>query len=88
MTEIRSESSLKGYDEKGKLVYEIDFPLVDGFLEITHTFVDDSLRGKGVAGALVEKVKTIASEKGLRIKATCSFAKAYFEKHPSDLYEK
>ena len=36
-----------------KLVAEVTFPERDGVAVIDHTFVDDSLRGQGVAGQLV-----------------------------------
>ena len=33
----------------GKVLAEIDFPACEGGVDICHTFVDDSLRGQGVA---------------------------------------
>ena len=41
--------------EDGKLLAEITFPTgEDGVADINHTFVDESLRGRGVAGQLVQ----------------------------------
>ena len=49
-------------DENGKLLAEITFPEIDnGVFCINHTFVDNALRGKGIADQLmrlaVEKIK-------------------------------
>jgi predicted GNAT family acetyltransferase len=72
---------LKG--ENGKLLAEIIFPrLGEAAIEITHTFVDPSLRGQGIAGELVEEVIAKAKKEKLKIKPVCSYAGAYFEKHP------
>jgi hypothetical protein len=72
---------LKGEDEK--LLAEIVFPrLGETAIEITHTFVDPALRGQGIAGELMEAVIAKAKKENLKIKPVCSFAGAYFEKHP------
>ncbi|MCQ4635740.1 N-acetyltransferase [Anaerovorax odorimutans] len=69
-------------NETGRLVAEITFPDAgNGLVDIDHTFVDDSLRGQGAAGQLVEAaVKQIASE-GKKAKVTCSYAVKWFQKH-------
>ena len=42
-------------DDQGHLLAEITFPEVrEGVFNIDHTFVDESLRGQGVAGQLME----------------------------------
>ena len=43
-------------------------------IEVDHTFVDESLRGQGIAGKLVEAVAAYAREKALKVSATCSYA--------------
>ena len=41
-------------DKSGKLLAEITFPETEsGVCTINHTFVDESLRGQGIAGQLV-----------------------------------
>ena len=41
-------------DEYGRLLAEVTFPSVSARVaDIRHTFVDDSLRGQGVAGRLM-----------------------------------
>ena len=37
-------------EEEGRVIAEVTFPDRDGAADIDHTFVDDTLRGQGVAG--------------------------------------
>ena len=55
--------------------------------DIDHTFVDQSLRGQGVAGQLLDAAVRQIRMEGLRAKATCSYAAKWFKEHPdqSDL---
>lgn len=66
----------------GKLLAEVTFPTQGGTAVIDHTFVDDSLRGRGVAGKLLEAAVQAIREAGLTAKPTCSYAVDWFEKHP------
>ncbi len=75
-------------NEKDDLLAEIDFPMTgENEITITHTFVDDSLRGMGIAKELVESVLAHAKKNGLTVRATCSYAKHYFEKNPDAFYK-
>ncbi len=47
-----------------------------------HTFAPDSMRGKGVAGALVERLITDARSEGFKIVPLCPFVKAQYARHP------
>lgn len=52
----------------------------DNIFNITHVFVDDSHRGEGLAGKLVEEaLKFIELHNGV-IKTDCSYAASYLEK--------
>ena len=63
-------------DQEGHVIAEVTFPEVsEGTAVIDHTFVDDSLRGQGVAGEQLE-------ERGMKVIPTCSYAVRWFEKHP------
>ncbi len=75
------------YLQNGKVIAEIDFPATaNDEITITHTFVDDCLRGQGYAKKLVEDVIIYAKENHKYIRATCSYALHYFEKNPNSLY--
>lgn len=66
----------------GDVIAEIEYEkIAEGVYNIYHTFVDDSLRGQGIASMLVkEAVKKIESLGG-RVEATCSYAKHWLEKN-------
>jgi predicted GNAT family acetyltransferase len=76
------ENRIYKEDEDGKLLCEITFTEIKpGLYNINHTFVDESLRGQGIAKILVEEaIKTIRKKNG-KITATCSYAKNYLEKN-------
>lgn len=69
-------------NEAGDVIAEITFPAEDGVATIDHTFVDSSLRGRGVAGELMRRAVEQIRKDGLAIAATCSYAVAWLEKHP------
>ena len=56
---------------------------------IVHTEVDESLRGQGIARRLLDTAVAWARSTGTRVRATCPYAKAQFEKDASirDVYE-
>lgn len=69
-------------DETGKILAEVTFPETEsGVCTINHTFVDDSLRGQGVAGQLVQMAVRQIVQQGKDISATCSYAQHWLEKH-------
>lgn len=49
---------------------------------IDHTHVADDLRGQGVGRALLDATAEMARKEGIKINATCPYAKATLEKHP------
>lgn len=76
------------YDEQNKLLAEVTFPdTAANTVNINHTFVDDSLRGQGVAGKLMEAAAGQLRSQNKKAVLTCSYAVKWFEKHPefSDL---
>lgn len=62
-------------DDTGKVVAEIVFPEVrPGVCEIMHTYVDDSLRGQGIAGKLMTLAVAAIERNGKTVTASCSYA--------------
>ncbi|MDV2859936.1 GNAT family N-acetyltransferase [Psychrobacter sp. CAM01] len=51
-------------------------------IEYKHTEVPEALGGRGIAGYLVKTILDDAATKGLRVKPTCPYVKAYIDKHP------
>lgn len=70
-------------DADWNVIAEVTFPEVErGIVEINHTFVDESLRGRGVAGELLGRAVASIAASGYRARPTCSYAVSWFEKHP------
>ena len=74
--EIRHEQSEKrgGFyqGDVAEMTYTRDG---DDRVTIVHTFVDDSLRGQGVARQLLDAAVAWARETGTKLGATCPYAK-------------
>lgn len=69
--------------EQGKILAEITFPEVGtGIVDINRTFVDDSLRGQGIAGELMRRAVHIIERNGKHARTSCSYAARWFGKHP------
>lgn len=68
-------------DESGAMIAEITFPeTADGVYTIDHTFVDESLRGQGIASKLVQAAVDEIEKRGGKVEATCSYAVRWLEK--------
>lgn len=79
---IKENSRIYSLDENGKLIAEITFPETEkGIFCIDHTFVDETLRGQGIASKLVEMVVEEIKSRNGKIQATCSYAKKWLEKN-------
>ncbi len=69
-------------DKNGKTVAEITFPeTAPGVYTIDHTFVDESLRGQGIAGKLVHAAVDEIEKRGGKVTATCSYADRWLREH-------
>lgn len=77
---IRTEGKFYIGDEKNPDAF-IKFSNVDGVLHANSTFVDPSLRGKGIAAELTKELVEYATENNYKIKPICSYVVKYFEKH-------
>lgn len=85
MQDIQSEQGRFFIGEKGNTVAEITYSsLGDHVINIDHTFVSPSLRGKGIAEQLIRKVIEYARAEGLKINPSCSYAAHHFNKFPED----
>ena len=70
-------------DYNGGLLAEITFPMTGKNVYcIDHTYVDDSLRGQGVAGQLMRAAVDQIHAAGGTVEATCSYAVDWLAKHP------
>ena len=81
-----SETENKGQffiEEDGKMLAQITWVKeAEDRIILDHTFVDDSLRGQGIARQLFDKVVELAREKNIKIHPVCSYAQRMFEQNP------
>jgi predicted GNAT family acetyltransferase len=67
---------------EGMEVGEITFPMTaDGVYTINHTYVDDRLRGQGIASELVRRAVEEIERRGGQYKATCSYAQLWLARN-------
>jgi predicted GNAT family acetyltransferase len=69
------------YEQDGAELAYVTFPDIGGIVEIDHTFVDDSLRGQGIAGKLMERTAETLRQTNRKAKLTCSYAVKWFAEH-------
>jgi hypothetical protein len=81
-----SKSENKGrffIEEEGKMLAQITWVKeTEDHIILDHTFVDDSLRGQGIARQLFNKVIELAREREIKIQPVCSYAQKMFEQNP------
>ena len=63
--------------EKGVLEFRINGNQAD----IYHTYVDDDLRGQGIASRLVEMIFDYFDKNNYEVKCSCSYARNWALKH-------
>lgn len=76
-------SQIALYGDNHQLLAEVNFPDIDDTtVDIRHTFVDDSLRGQGIAGQLMAAVVRELQNTNKKAVLTCPYAQLWFQKHP------
>lgn len=66
-------------DENGKEIAYVEFPeKEENIVDIQHTVVDDSLRGKGIAGELMKNAAEYLKKNNKKAILSCSYAKKWF----------
>lgn len=67
-------------DQTGKRIAEVTYQAFENnqSLVLDHTFVDDSLRGQGIARQLVDQVVALARANHQTILPLCTYASALF----------
>ena len=74
--------AVRYFDESGNMLAEVTFPQVEpGIVEINHTFVDESLRGQGIASQHLTRAVSDIAASGFHARPTCSYAVSWFKKH-------
>lgn len=65
----------------GEEVGEVTFPERNGVRVINHTYVDDRLRGQGIASELVRRAVEQIESTGGCVEATCSYAQLWLARN-------
>lgn len=63
-----------------ELVGRLEFSFDGNVMSIDHTYAFK--KGMGIGGVLVSAANDYAVSKGLKVKPVCSFASAWYERHP------
>lgn len=79
---ITEKERIYATDADGKIVAEVTFPTNGCVATIDHTFVDGSLRGRGIAAELVKLAADKILADGNKIAATCPYAVVWLQRHP------
>lgn len=85
---IYESNRIYGRNDAGEVIAEVTFPAIDATtVDIDHTFVDQSLRGQGIANQLLLAAAERIRVQGKKAVLTCSYAVGWFDSHPeySDL---
>ena len=81
----KQEGRIFALGTDGELLAEVTFPTgPDGIADINHTFVDESLRGQGVANQLLQAAAQELRAQGRKTKTSCWYAAQWYAKHPQE----
>ena len=75
----RYVARIEGVPGEAELVFTTRAPAI---VSADHTFAPDTMRGTGVAAALVERLIADARAQGFRIIALCPYVRAQYARHP------
>ena len=79
----KGENRFYKEDDNGKLLAEITYkPMDENIVDADSTFVDESLRGQGIAEKLVERLAEEMKLEGKKIHPTCPYIVALFKRKP------
>jgi predicted GNAT family acetyltransferase len=67
--------------EGGRIVFA-DYRRTGDTFTLPHVEADPALRGTGAASRLMDSIIALARERGYRLIPTCSYARAWFRRHP------
>ncbi len=69
-------------DNKGNILGEVDYPYISSnVVDVNHTYVDMSLRGKGIANLLLINAFDYLRENNIKVKCSCSYAIKWINNH-------
>lgn len=72
------------FEEDGFLTFA-DYRDIGHVRAITHVETPHEARGRGHASKLMHAVVEEAKARGMKLRASCAFAVAYFKRHPAEV---
>lgn len=82
MNFIYEENRIYFRNSDGIIIAEVTFPYSENnTVDINHTFVDNSLRGQGIADKLLTAAADYLDKNNKKVKLSCSYAISWFHKH-------
>ncbi|MBD9528172.1 MULTISPECIES: GNAT family N-acetyltransferase [Paracoccus] len=78
-TSGRYAAQIPGADGEAELTWHSGGP---GVIVADHTLAPDTMRGSGVAMALVQRLIDDARRQGMQIVPSCTYVRAQFDRHP------
>lgn len=79
--ELRDDGFYKD-DENGNNIARIQWEMDGDVMVMTHTVVDSSLQGQGVAGQLLDKAVEYAQENDYKMRPVCSYVQKKLDSVP------
>ncbi len=69
-------------DSNGNILGEVTYPYISPkVVDVNHTFVDISLRGKGIANTLLTHAFNYFAKNNIKVKCSCSYAIKWLNNH-------
>ncbi|MGN1022575.1 MAG: GNAT family N-acetyltransferase [Lachnospiraceae bacterium] len=82
LTYVSGQDAITARDSGGNELARIDIHEVSPKVyDICHTFVDPSLRGRGIASVLTGLAVERVQKEGASVTASCSYGKAWLSRH-------
>ena len=77
----KQEFTLTKAGHTGELAYARP---AGGSIDFTHAFVEEALRGQGVADELARAALAFAHQEKLNVKTSCTFMAGFVSRHPAE----
>ena len=82
MNFIHDKNEITLRNELNEIVAYVKFPEVtNGIVNVTTTFVSETLQGQGIAGKLMEELVKDLKETNRKAIPTCTYTRNWFTKH-------
>ena len=80
---VHYDNEIVLYGDNKQVLANVTFPNVsENIVNVNHTFVDSSQRGKGIANNLMQELVKNLERTDRKAILTCSYAMSWFEKNP------